>query len=151
MLLIDDLLLLPISGFKFIFRTLQKMAEEQYTDDAPIKERLLELQLELESGELSEEEYVKEEAAIIRQFRDIEKHKRELAGLPAEEAPGGLSFRPGERSIWAALRLPCIRIRNERNRPKLIPLTICLLRSFSTSGITRSGRLSSKVRSSNAF
>ncbi len=102
MLLIDDLLLLPISGFKFIFRTLQKMAEEQYTDDAPIKERLLELQLELESGELSEEEYVKEEAAIIRQLRDLEKHKRELAGLPAEEAPGGLTFRPGSGQLGGA-------------------------------------------------
>ena len=42
MLLIDDLLLLPISGFKFVFRTLQKVAEEQYTDDAPVKQRLLE-------------------------------------------------------------------------------------------------------------
>ncbi|MGH9513144.1 MAG: gas vesicle protein GvpG [Terriglobales bacterium] len=95
MLLIDDLLLLPISGFKFIFRTLQKIAEEQYTDDAPIKERLLELQLKLESGELSEEAYVREEAAIIRQLREIEKHKRALAGIPEEEAPGGLTFRPG--------------------------------------------------------
>jgi|SRR5450755_2974502 hypothetical protein len=95
MLLIDDLLLLPISGFKFIFRTLQKIAEEQYTDDAPIKERLLELQLELESGELSEEEYVKEEAKVIRQLRDLERHKRELAGIPDEEATGGLTFPPG--------------------------------------------------------
>ena len=43
MLLIDDLLLSPIAGFKFIMRTLARAAEEQYTDDAPIKERLLEL------------------------------------------------------------------------------------------------------------
>lgn len=95
MLLVDDLLLLPISGMKFIFRTLLKVAEEQYTDDAPIKERLLELQLELESGELSEKQYVKKEAAILRQLREIENHKRELAGVPAEEAPGGLTFAPG--------------------------------------------------------
>jgi hypothetical protein len=101
-LLIDDLLLLPISGFKFIFRTLQKVAEEQYTDDAPIKERLLELQVELEAGELSEEDYVREEAAIIRQLRDIERHKRELAGVPAEEESGGLAFRPGSQNLSGA-------------------------------------------------
>jgi hypothetical protein len=101
-LLIDDLLLLPISGFKFIFRTLQKVAEEQYLDDAPIKARLLELQLELESGELSEADYVKEEAAIIRQLRDIEKHKREMAGVPSEEATGGLVFRPGGQDLSGA-------------------------------------------------
>jgi cytochrome c-type biogenesis protein CcmH/NrfG len=95
MLLIDDLLLMPISGFKFIMRTLAKVAEEQYTDDAPVKQRLLELQLALDGGDISEEEYVKQEAEIIRQLREIEKHKRELAGLPAEEAEGGLVFRAG--------------------------------------------------------
>ena len=102
MLLIDDLLLLPISGFKFIFRTLQKVAEEQYTDDAPIKERLLELQVELESGELSEEEYVKKEADVIRQLREIETRKRELAGVATDDATGGLAFRPGAASASAA-------------------------------------------------
>jgi hypothetical protein len=95
MLIVDDLLLLPISGFKFILRTLEKVAEEQYTDDAPVKQRLLELQVALEAGDISEEEYVKQEAAIIRQLRDIERRKRELAGLPAESAEGGLVFRPG--------------------------------------------------------
>lgn len=94
MLLIDDLLLMPISGFRFIMRTLAKVAEEQYTDDAPVKQRLLELQLALDSGDISEDEYVREEAEIIRQLRAIEQHKRELAGLPPEEASGGLVFRP---------------------------------------------------------
>ena len=93
MLLIDDLLLLPISGFKFVFRTLQKVAEEQYTDDAPVKERLLELQLKLEAGEVSEEEYVAEEAVIMRELRAIENRKREMAGLPPEQADRGFSFR----------------------------------------------------------
>lgn len=97
MLLIDDLLLLPISGFKFVFRTLQKVAEEQYTDDAPVKERLLELQLQLEAGEVSEEEYVSEEAAIMRELRAIESRKREMAGLPPEEADRGFTFRAGDQ------------------------------------------------------
>jgi hypothetical protein len=105
MLLIDDLLLMPISGFKFIFRTLQRVAEEQYTDDAPVKQRLLELQLALEAGDISEADYVQEEAAIIRQLREIEKHKRELAGLPPEAAEGGLVFRPGEQGVGATVEL----------------------------------------------
>ncbi len=88
MFLIDDLLLSPITGFKFILRTLSRVAEEQYTDDAPLKERLLELQLRLDSGEISEEDYVKEEAAILRDLREIQNRKRELAGLPPEEGTG---------------------------------------------------------------
>src|SRR5207244_10837400 len=95
MLLIDDLLLLPVSGLRFIFRTLHKVTEEQWTDDAPIKKRLLELQLELESGEITEKQYAKKEAAILRELREIERRKRALAGLPPQEAARGLGFRGG--------------------------------------------------------
>ncbi len=105
MLLIDDLLLLPISGFKFVFRTLQRVAEEQYTDDAPVKQRLLELQVELDSGEISEEEYVAQEAAILRELREIENRKRELAGLPPEHEPGGVVFRPGQATPSASVTM----------------------------------------------
>ena len=91
MLLIDDLLLSPITGFKFILRTLQRIAEEQYTDDAPVKERLPELQVLLESGEISEEEYVQREGEILQELREIENRKRELAGIPAQEPRGPLS------------------------------------------------------------
>src|SRR5919198_1906746 len=96
MLLIDDLLLLPVSGLSSIFRTLQRVAEEQWTDDAPIKQRLLELQLELESGEITEKQYVKKEAAILRELREIERRKRELPGLPPDQVDRGLVFRGGE-------------------------------------------------------
>jgi hypothetical protein len=96
MLLVDDLLMLPFSGFRFVLRTLQKAAEEGYTDDAAVKERLLELQLKLESEEISEEEYALQEAAIIRQLREIENRKRQLAGAPAAEDDRGLAFTAGE-------------------------------------------------------
>src|SRR5256885_663323 len=98
MFLIDDLLLMPIDGMKFVFRTLAKVAEEQYTDDAPVKERLLELQLRLESGEVTEKEYVREEAEILRELRAIENRKREMAGAPPEEGRGPLSGKVGEGS-----------------------------------------------------
>ncbi len=85
MFLLDDLLSLPLSGLKFVFRTLRQVAEEQYTDTGPIKERLLELQLQLESNEITEAEYVQREADILRELREIENRKRELAGLPPEK------------------------------------------------------------------
>ena len=85
MFLLDDLLSLPLSGLKFVFRTLRQVAEEQYTDTGPIKERLLELQLKLESEKITEAEYVQREAEILRELREIENRKKELAGLPPEE------------------------------------------------------------------
>jgi len=85
MFLLDDLLSLPLSGLKFVFRTLRQVAEEQYTDTGPIKERLLELQLQSESDEITEAEYVQRESEILRELREIENRKRELAGLPPEK------------------------------------------------------------------
>lgn len=85
MLFLTDLLFAPISGFKFILNTLAKVAEEQYTDDAPIKERLLHLQVRLDEGEITEDEYVEQEAIILQQLRDIENRKREMAGLEPED------------------------------------------------------------------
>ena len=103
MLLVDDLLMLPFSGFGFVLRTLQKVAEEQYTDDAPVKERLLELQLKLEADEISEEEYAREESAIIRQLREIQDRKRALAGAPASTDDRGLAFSAGKSEVSASV------------------------------------------------
>jgi len=86
MLLIDDLLLSPLSGFKFILRTLARAAEEQYTDDAPIKERLLELQTELEEGTITEEEYVVQEREVLAELRAIQQRRMVMAGITPEEA-----------------------------------------------------------------
>jgi hypothetical protein len=98
MFLIDDLLMMPIDGMKFVFRTLARVAEEQYTDDAPLKERLLELQLKLESGEVTEKQYVKEEGEILRELREIENRKRELAGVEREELNAPYTGKVGEGS-----------------------------------------------------
>ena len=95
MLLIDDLLMLPISGFKFVMNTILRTAQEEYTDDAPLKQSLLELQMKLDEGEISEEEYVQEEAAILRELREIQNRKRELAGVAPEEGPPGYGS-PGD-------------------------------------------------------
>jgi len=103
MLMIDDLLMLPFSGFNFVMKTLLKIAEEQYTDNAPIKERLLELQLKLEAGEISEEEYAIEEAEIIRELRAVEDRKRELAGAPPADQDRGLAFSAGQTKASASV------------------------------------------------
>ncbi len=86
MLLIDDLLLSPIAGFQFIMRTLARAAEEQYTDDTPIKERLLELQTLLEEGSITEEEYVEQERGVLAELREIQNRRMQMAGISPEEA-----------------------------------------------------------------
>ena len=62
MLLIDDLLLAPVNGFKFILGQIQKMADQELNDDTVIKEQLLELQMRYELEEISDEEFREREA-----------------------------------------------------------------------------------------
>jgi len=88
MLLIDDLLFAPLSGFKFIMRTLIKTAEEEWTNDAPLKEELLHLQIRLENGDITEEEYVVLEREILVRLREVQRHKMELAGVDPDTMEG---------------------------------------------------------------
>lgn len=90
MLLIDDLLLLPfkapISGFRWVMKQIQTMADNELMDDQVWKERLIELQMKLELSEISEEDYTAEEAVIFQRLREIRMMREEMARRYAEEA-----------------------------------------------------------------
>ena len=81
--LLDDILMLPlkgpIAGIKWIMRTIQKMADEELLNDQPWKERLIELQMMLEVGDITEEEYAREEAQVFQALRDIRARREEMA------------------------------------------------------------------------
>src|SRR5919199_3502522 len=81
-------LTLPAAGIKFCFQQVLNAAETELMDPAPVKEALLNLQLKLEEGEITEEEYVEHEAVLMRRLREIrayreQKAKEQLARLAA--------------------------------------------------------------------
>src|SRR6266568_4795252 len=81
--LLDDILLapikLPVAGFNWILRQVQTMANEELLDDQPWKERLIELQMMLEVGDITEAEYTAEEAKVFQALRDIRARREEIA------------------------------------------------------------------------
>jgi len=83
MFLLDDILLLPlripVAGFNWVMRQIQTMANEELLNDQPWKERLIELQMMLEVGDLNEEEYAQEEAQVFAALRDIRARREEIA------------------------------------------------------------------------
>jgi hypothetical protein len=100
--LIDDILLFPlkgpISGIKWVMRTIQKMADEELLNDQPWKERLIELQMRLELGEISEEDYVVEEATVFQALRDIRARREDITRQIAaerDEEEGGIGIYTG--------------------------------------------------------
>ena len=78
MFLIDDILLAPVSGFKFILGQIQKMADQELNDDTVIKEQLLELQMRLELEEISEADYQEREAELFARLRALKTRQLEL-------------------------------------------------------------------------
>ena len=83
MFLLDDILMipikLPIAGFNWIMKQIQTMANEELLNDQPWKERLIELQMMLEVGEISEEDYTREEAVVFQALRDIRARREEAS------------------------------------------------------------------------
>jgi len=79
MLLVDDLLALPFKGLFGIFQKISEMADREFTDEAYIQRKLLELQLLYEMDEIGDEEYDRQAA---------EWEARLNAARGAEEADG---------------------------------------------------------------
>jgi Gas vesicle protein G len=78
MFFIDDLLLAPVNGFKFILTQIQKIADKELNDDQFIKEQLLELQMRLELEEISDDEYREREADLFARLRVIKQRQMEM-------------------------------------------------------------------------
>ena len=90
MFLIDDILLAPVSGFKFILGQIQKMADQKLNDDTLIKEQLIELQMRLELDEISEAEFQEREAEIFARLRALK--TRQLGLLQQAHTAESSSF-----------------------------------------------------------
>ncbi len=65
----------PVAGFRFIMEQLVDMAEREVYDEGRIREELLLLQLRLEDGEITEEEYQDQEADIITRLRTAREYR----------------------------------------------------------------------------
>ena len=78
MFLIDDLLLAPVNGFKFILGQIQKMADQELNDDSVIKDQLLELQMRYELDEIPEDEFKAREAELFARLRQIKMRQLDL-------------------------------------------------------------------------
>jgi len=68
----------PVAGIKWSLGKVQKVVEEELTDDAPIKQELMELQMRLELGDIDDAEYVAHEAELMARLREIRAWRERL-------------------------------------------------------------------------
>ena len=68
----------PVAGIRWTLGQVQRVTEQELTDDSKIKADLMELQLRLELGEIDEAEYAKAEAVLMQQLRDVREWRERL-------------------------------------------------------------------------
>jgi hypothetical protein len=70
---------LPAAGIKYCFNKVLEVAEQEMTDETPVKEELILLNMRLEEGEIDEAEFRRLEAPLLAQFSAIRAYRKQLA------------------------------------------------------------------------
>ena len=73
MLIIDSLI---ISGVRFVLDKVAAAVETEMNDDTVLRERLLDAQMRVELGEMTEEEFVELQDDILARIREIKERQR---------------------------------------------------------------------------
>jgi hypothetical protein len=68
----------PVAGIKWTLGKVQNVVEEELTDDAPVKQELMELQMKLELGDITDEEYVERESQLMARLREVRAWRERL-------------------------------------------------------------------------
>ena len=68
----------PVAGIKWSLNKVMKVAEEELTDDTPVKQALMELQMQVELGDIDDAEYVRREAELMARLREVRAWRERL-------------------------------------------------------------------------
>ncbi len=61
----------PVAGIRWSLDKVMRVVREELTDDSGVKQELMELQMQLELGDIDDDEYVEREAALMQRLREV--------------------------------------------------------------------------------
>jgi hypothetical protein len=76
----------PVNGIRWTLGKVQQVAEEELTDDTAVKQELMELQMQLELGDIDDAAYARREAELMQRLRES-REWRERLGRPTSGGP----------------------------------------------------------------
>ena len=76
----------PAAGIKYCIDKVVEYAEHEANDEGLVREQLLELQIDLEEGRVTDEEFAEREAVIFARMRELREQREQLAREAAEGA-----------------------------------------------------------------
>lgn len=74
--LVDDILLAPLKGIRFIAGKIYEQADNEIYDEEGMKRDLLELYMLLETGRITEEEFEGKEKELVEQLEKLQELKK---------------------------------------------------------------------------
>ena len=72
---------LPLDGLLWVAERIKDQAEAEYYDEGAVRGHLLELELKLDMGEITEEEYQVAEDELIALLNEIRERRDEAQGV----------------------------------------------------------------------
>jgi hypothetical protein len=75
----------PVAGIRWSLRKVAQVVDEELTDDSAVKQELMELQMQLELGDIDDDEYVRREADLMARLREVRAWRERLG----KSVPGG--------------------------------------------------------------
>lgn len=89
MFILDTIL---IGSLRFVLDKIASAAEAEAEDDAALREQLLEAQMRLELGEISEEEFVEIERDVLARIREIKGARQGPLSMSAQDKIAGVEI-----------------------------------------------------------
>jgi hypothetical protein len=68
----------PVAGIRWSLTKVAQVVDEELTDDGPIKQELMELQMQLELGDIDDAEYVRREQILMERLREVRAWRERL-------------------------------------------------------------------------
>ena len=68
----------PWKGTMWTLGKVQELVEQELTDDTPVKEELMNLQMALELGDLDDDEYIRRESELMQRLREVREWREAL-------------------------------------------------------------------------
>ena len=75
----------PVAGIRWSLNQVLQVAEDELTDDSGVKQDLMELQMQLELGDIDDDEYVRRETELMARLREVRAWRERLG----KSNPGG--------------------------------------------------------------
>jgi len=77
-----------MAGLKFVFQQIADLADQELNDENAVRDQLLLLQVQLEDGDIDEDDFAEQEPELLARLRDIKARKRaEMEESADEELP----------------------------------------------------------------